>query len=347
MPNSVTNSLPTRDLGRTAIPISSQESLLGSSLSNNLHPLFSQNNFRVCALTHETTGTNNEEPILPGATYDRILPALRLASNLLDFSLPFLAKIYFAPLVFPNNLPGAPPTTYALDPRFVATDAHIHRLRARLAAWATRTRFYCNTPSPTAGDGGCDKAHTEVRTGGKDLPTPAYTVTSISQEIIAFFAREDYDQLPVNVRTAQLVELAFVLVHEQAHASFHCRWAEDEEMSAAHRAFIARVTPVEPLYHTHLGPQYDELGFAWSAWVHGGSVLGLGLGQGGMIFIRYPGDVFQLPGTSAQNYPFREILLNEAFWTYAQDAGRPPVGWNEDSAHLGWLGQIMMAYNSS
>ncbi|KAJ4387306.1 hypothetical protein N0V93_007895 [Gnomoniopsis smithogilvyi] len=350
-----TVNLPARDVKRTAIPVSPQESLLGSTLSNKLHPLFRQHNFRASALTHETSGTSDEEPILAATTYDRLLPALRLASNLLEFSLPFLAKISFAPLVFPN-IPGAPPsTTYALDPRFVATDAHIHRLRAQLAAWATRTRFYCNTPGPVAdgcggGGGGCDKACTEVRTGGKSagdhLPAPAYTVTSISQETMAFFARQDYDQLPVDVRTAQLVELAFVLVHEQAHAVFHCRWAEDEEMSAAHRAFIARVTPVEPLYHTQVGPKYDELGFAWSAWVHGGSVLSLGTGQGGLILIGYPDDVFQVPGTTAQNYPFREVLLSEAFWTYVQNAGRPPVGWNVESAHLGWLGQVMTAYNS-
>ncbi|KAJ4419483.1 hypothetical protein N0V82_004928 [Gnomoniopsis sp. IMI 355080] len=353
-----TTSLPTGDLKRTALPVSPQESLLGSTLSNNIHPLFRQHNFRTCALTPETTGTDNKEPILPTRTYDRLLPALRLATNLLEFSLPFLAKISFAPLVFPNFPPGAAQassasTIYALDPHFVATDAHITRLRARLADWATRTRFYCGTPSLPGG--GCDKACTEVRTqtqttGGGKLPAPAYTVTSISRETIAFFTdrQNNYDTLPVDVRTAQLVELAFVLVHEQAHAAFHCRWAEDEEMSAAHRAFIAAVTPVEPLYHTQLGPQYHELGFAWSAWVHGGSVLSLGMGQGGgMIFIRYPEDVFQeAQGVTAQNYPFREFLLSEAFWAYVQAAGRPPVDWNEESAYSGWLGQCLIAYNS-
>lgn len=322
--------------------MSSQESQLGFTLTNSIHPLFKHQNFRASALTPSTTGTSTREPILPIQTYNRLLPALRLASNLLEFSIPFLAKVSFAPLVMPS-FPNAPANYYALHPSFQPTNAHIARIRSKLTTWAERTRFYCNTPGAIACN---NKAHTEVRThNGQAPPATAYTLTSIAQETIAFFSRKDYDQLPVDVRTAQLVELAFVLVHEQAHGAFHCRWAEDTDMDSTTREFVRRVTPKEPIYHTQFPPQYDELGFAWSAWVHGGSVLSQGLGKGDMMFIRYPGDVIQETGTTAQGYPFREMLLSEEFWAFVRSAGAAPAQWNMESSQLGWLGQMMSHYN--
>lgn len=320
----------------------SQESQLGFTLSNSIHPLFKHHNFRASALTPSTTGTSTQEPVLPLQTYNRLIPALRLASNLLDFSLPFLAKVTFAPLVFPS-FPNAPPTYYAFQPDFQPTDAHIQRIRSKLTAWANRTRFYCKTPGTIACN---NKAHTEVRTSnGQAPPSTAYTLTTIAQETIAFFSRKDYDKLPIDIRTAQLVELAFVLVHEQAHATFHCRWAEDKEMDAKTRAFIRQVSPQEPMYHTQFEPKYDELGFAWSAWVHGGSVLSQGHGLGDMAFVQYPSDVFQGAVTTAQRYPFREMLLSEEFWTFVRSAGSAPAQWNVESSQLGWLGQMMTYYN--
>lgn len=115
-------------------------------------------------------------------------------------------------------------------------------------------------------------------------------------------------------------------------------------MDGKTREFIRRVTPQEPMYHTQVGPQYDELGFAWSAWLHGGSVLSQGLGKGEMMFIQYPEDVFQ-SGTTAQRYPFREILLSEEFWEFVRSAGSAPAQWNVESSRLGWLGQMMTHYN--
>lgn len=317
-------------------------SKLGFTLTNSVHPLFTHQNFRASALTPSTTGTSTKEPILPIQTYNRLLPALRLASNLLEFSLPFLAKVSFAPL-FMSSLPNAPPGYYTLDPAFQPTPTHITRIRSQLTAWAARTRFYCNTPDSIACN---NKAHTEVRThNGQAPPSTAYTLTTIAQETIAFFSRKDYDQLPVDVRTAQLVELAFVLVHEQAHGAFHCRWAEDAEMDAHTREFIRRISPKEPMYHMQFPPQFDELGFAWSAWVHGGSVLSQGLDKGDMLFIQYPGDVFQENGTTAQRYPFREMLLSEEFWAFVRSAGSAPAEWNVESSQFGWLGQMMVYYN--
>lgn len=339
--------------------MSSSTTTLPISLTNPIHPIFQHQNFRATALTHATTGTSPHEPILPKQTYTRLLPALRLATHLLEFSLPFLAKVSFAPLIIPAQAQAqaqqTPGNYYALDPNFTCTPTHIQRIRALLAGWADRTRFYCNTPSAPRGD----KAHTEVRTGGGQLlPTPAaQTVTSISQETIAFFSQQEYDSLPTaDTRTAHLVELAFVLVHEQAHAVFHCRWAEDKTLSAIERAFIARVSPREPMYHVQYPARYDELGFAWSAWVHGGSVLGLEQGKaapagGKLIFIRYPDDVFQQDGeeTRAQNYPFREMLLSDGFWRFVVAGGaygRPSVNWDAGSAHLGWLGDAMIKYKA-
>lgn len=320
------------DLKRTAFAMSPEESTLGLSLDNDLHPLYQWFNFKASALTSETTGEEDNQPLLEERVYKRMIPAFRLASLLLDFSLSFLTKVYCANLVFKGEI-------YALDPEYKCTESDIRRVKALLLEWAGRTRFYCKTPLDNASP---SEASTEVRTNGKQLPAPARSLTNISIMTIEFFSQENYDQIDAKVKTAQLAQLAFVLVHEQSHAAFHHRWAEDAELSESHRAFIARVSPVEPLYHVHIDPRYHELGFALQAWTHGGSVLRRGKD---LVFIEYPGDVF-FEATTAQGYPFRDNLFSAKFWRAVQNDSRSPTGWDADVLPMGWLGQAMKKYTS-
>ncbi|KAJ0108355.1 hypothetical protein J7T55_005332 [Diaporthe amygdali] len=329
----MSDSAPTEGcLRRTIFAIFSQERALGLSLENDLHPLYQLFNFRASALTHDTTGEDDNEPFLDMRVHERMLPAFRLATHLIDFSLPFYAKVFCADLVFNGD-------RYAFDLAYNSTDEDIRRVRALLVEWAGRTRFYCRTPfNPSS----TDEATTEVRTAGGQFPTPARTLTNINVNTIEFFSQENYDAIDAETKTARLVQLAFVLVHEQAHAVFHHRWAEDASMSESSRAFISRVSPIEPLYHVHIDPRYHEFGFALQAWIHGGSVLNRGKD---LVFVRYPGDVLG-ESTVAQRYTFRSILFNPAFWRVVQNAPRPSTWWDGDDLPLGWLGQAMGEFAS-
>lgn len=175
------------DLKRTTFVLSPEERALGSTLENDLHPLYQRFNFRASALTYDTTGEEAGEPFLEARVYERMIPAFRLASLLLDFSLPFLTKVYCADLVFVGQL-------YAFSPVYECTGADIQRVRDLLVEWADRTRFYTRTPDPPLGpDGVTFEATTEVRTGGRPFPTPAHSLISIKLRTIQFFTQENYD----------------------------------------------------------------------------------------------------------------------------------------------------------
>lgn len=320
------------DLTRTRFVLSSQERGLGSTLENDLHPLYQRFNFRASALTYDTTGEEDNEPFLEARVHERMVPAFRLASLLLDFSLPFLTKVFCAKLIFVGQL-------YAFDPTYECTDADLQHVRGLLEEWSGRTRFYCRTTDPPpAPDGTTMEAMTEVRTGGRPFPTPARSLISIKMRTIEFFSQEGYDELGAEAKTSQLVQLAFVLAHEQAHAVFCHRWAEDPGLNEGQRAFISRVTPREPMYHMQMDPRYHELGFALQAWIHGGSVFSRG---GDLVFVSYPGDVLS-ESTTAQRYSFRGDLLSNGFWQAVRAAPRPSAYWHVEVAPLGWLGNAMV-----
>lgn len=123
------------DLKRTAFALSPEERALGSSLDNDLHPLYRHCNFKASALTRDTTGEEIGEPLLEARAHERMIPALRLASLLLDFSLPFLTKACCADLIFVGE-------EYAFDPLYECSIVDIERVRGLLVEWADRTRFY-------------------------------------------------------------------------------------------------------------------------------------------------------------------------------------------------------------
>lgn len=330
-------SAPTElDLKRTTFILSPEERALGSRLENEIHLLYQRLNFRASALTYDTTGEEENEPFLEARVHQRMVPAFRLASLLLEFSLPFLTTVFCADLVFVGE-------QYAFDPVYQCTDEDIQHVRDLLLQWADRTRFYCRTPDlPSASNKSTTEATSEVRTGGRPFPTPARSLISISNRTIDFFSQENYDEIDAETKTSRLVQLAFVLVHEQAHAVFCHRWAEDPQLSQDCRDFISRVTPREPMYHMQMDQRYHELGFALQAWIHGGSVLSRGKD---LVFVKYPGDVLS-EATTASRYGFRGNLLSPEFWRAVRAAPRPTTYWNSVTVPLGWLGQAMAEHAS-
>lgn len=337
------------DLKRTSFVLSPEERALGSTLENDLHPMYQRFNFRAGHFRDSSlinkTGLNlfrrwrriftsveeDAEPFLAGRVYERMVPAFRLASLLLEFSLPFFAKVFCADILSISQ-------QYTLDPTYQCTDADIQRVRDLLVEWSERTRFYCKTEfGPHTTEQPFTEAATEVRTGGRPLPTPARTHISINVRTFEFFAQKSYDEIDAETKTSQIIQLAFVLVHEQAHAVFNHRWAEDPELSEADRDRFARADPSEPMYHAHMDPRYNELGYALQAWIHGGSVIGDGAK---LIFVEYPGDVLG-EAKIARRYPFRANLLSREFWQAVQKADRPPAYWHGDNFPAGWLGQAL------
>jgi hypothetical protein len=252
MANSASNE---PDLRRVTFVLSPEERALGSSLENDLHPLYRRLNFRASALTANTTGEDDIEPLLEAQVYERIVPALRLASLLLDFTLPFYAKVFCADLIFVGQ-------QYAFDPRYKCTDADIHRFRDLLLGVSDRNCFYRKTSfiAPISPDEAIALAVSEVRTGGRPFPTPARSLISISERTNEFFSQEGYEEIDAETKTSQLVQLAFVLVHEQAHALFNHKWAEYPELTNDERDFVRRVSPREPMYHMHINPRFRSAG---------------------------------------------------------------------------------------
>lgn len=318
-------------LKRTAFALSPEERALGSSLENDLHPLYQRVNFKVSALTYDTTGEEVGEPTLEARVHERMVPAFRLASLLLEFSLPFFAKVFCADLVYLGE-------QFGFDRMYECTDADIQRVRNLLVEWADRTRFYCRTPDPVLGPNEVGThATSEIRVGEGSFPKPGRSLMSINIKTIEFFSQENYDEIDAETKTSRLVQLAFTLVHEQAHAVFCHRWAEDPHLSQEDRDFISRVTPREPMYHLQMNPRYHELGFALQAWIHGGSVLSRGKE---LIYVAYPEDVLG-EATSVKRYTFRAMLLSADLWRAIQSAPRPSTVWNKINVPLGWLGQAM------
>lgn len=320
MANSTSDEL---DLKRVSFS-RSEESALGSRLENDLHQIYRRFNFRASALIADTSGEDDNEPFLEGQVYGRMVPAFRLASLLLDFSLLFYTKVFCADLIFVGQ-------QYAFDPTYECTGSDIQCVRNLLVEISDRTRFYCRTPSVglTSPDDAIALAVSEVRTGGRPLPTPAHSLIRISERTIQFFSQEGYDEIDAETKTSQLVQLAFVLVHEQAHAIFNHKWAKDSELSENERDSVRRVSPREPMYHVHMDPRYNELGFALQAWLHGGSILSRGRD---LIFIEYPGDVLS-------EHTFRGTLLSADFWRAVRDSPRPSDYWNKTDLPQGCLGQ--------
>lgn len=325
------------DLKRIAFAFSPEERALGSGLKNDLHPLYRHFNFRASALTADTTGEEGNEPFLEVQVYERMVPALRLASLLLEFSLPFYTKIFCANIIFVGQ-------QYAFDPTYESTDTDIQRVRDLLVEVSDRTRFYCRTPfvAPDSPHHEIVLGSSEVRTGGEPLPTPAHSLIGISKRTIDFFSQDGYGEIDAETKTSQLVQLAFVLVHEQAHAIFNHKWAEDPELSNDEREFVRRVAPREPMYHMQMDHRYYELGFALQAWIHGGSILSRGRD---LIHVEYPTDVFS-ERTAVENYNFRDILLSADFWQAVRDHPRPSDYWNKSDAPKGWLGRVIAEYAS-
>lgn len=334
MATSASNEL---DLKKISFAFSPEERALGSSLENDLHPLYRRFNFRASALTADTTLEDGNEPFLEAQVYERMVPALRLASLLLEFSLPFYTKVFCADIIFVGQ-------QYAFNPTYECTNTDIQRTRDLLVEVSTRTRFYCRTPfvAPASPNHETVLGFSEVRTGGGPFPTPAHSLISIGKRTNDFFSQDGYGEIDAETKTSQLVQLAFVLVHEQAHAIFNHKWAEDPELSNDERDFVRRVAPREPMYHMQMDHRYYELGFALQAWIHGGSILSRGQH---LIFVEYPDDVFS-ERTDVENYNFRGILLSADFWQAVRDTPRPSDYWNKSDAPKGWLGRAIADYAS-
>ncbi|POS71344.1 hypothetical protein DHEL01_v210261 [Diaporthe helianthi] len=219
---------------RAAFALSSEERALGAGLENNVHPLYRRINFRASALTAEKTRVEEDEQFVKMQVYERMIPAFRLASLLLGFILPFYTKVFCADIIFVGQ-------QYALNPTYECTDTDAQR-------------YSVCRPSVT---GRSDRpSHAGGKSQRRAIPnpgSPARSLIGINESTIQFFSQDGYDGVDTGAKTSQIyVQLAFVLVHEQAQAMFNQKYAEDPEMEDDEREFVRRVSPREPMYHMQM-----------------------------------------------------------------------------------------------
>jgi len=235
---------------------------------------------------------------LPVEIYRRMIPALQVASALMEQARPHLVKIYRAPVIYPPGVTGdesindpANPAPHYLDDRFkpkladyAAFDDMIQdlipvfrifqldRYNARMVGGSGSQVFgLTNSERFTASMPDGSTAHMVVSRSG------------IARDFFNELARGDWYQLPETQRQRVLVTLGITLLHEFVHVI----WLERHQVRFLHDLEIYGTIygPNEPLMDG--GQRYQELGTAVESLILGGMIQ---FSTGAPDHPRYPND---------------------------------------------------------
>lgn len=325
----------------TTHEVTPEEAALGTTLNNNIHPIHRQANFRAQSAPNgndKSSPNPSDRFCLDNRTFSRILPSLRLAKLLLEFSLPFYTRVWNATFHFPNadSIDGYQLLADTNEP----TDEEVTLMRRRIEEMADTTRIYCKTP--VTGDK--DDASREWAFTTSPRPDGVATI-SICSETFDFFGSEDYDKVSPQVKTSHLFTLALTLIHEQTHAIFQARWLRDNETDHDHwKAMMDQ--GIEPVYFQQYDAKYQELGFALEAWLFGGSIQHISyLADENLWLIPYPNCVDQ--DTPQILFESRDFFFTKIFWDEIFKLPRPPTSWSKEAAPYGHLGKALKEVQGS
>ncbi|ETN45442.1 uncharacterized protein HMPREF1541_09273 [Cyphellophora europaea CBS 101466] len=190
-----------------------------------------------------TRARGNDEP-MSQELYDRIQPAVKLATLLLQLAEDLFTRILFAEIVGldkkrPNSFPY-----FGLDPHYTITDTDRQRYRQIMTGAHPRLRFFLanfdirpvgKTWGDTLAIGSLNKLQIDVR---------------ISKCYYDFFAHPRYADLLPGLKARNLLELATTLLHELGHAVYDLRRCHD--VDGAPRIFQGQKPGRilrEPCYH--------------------------------------------------------------------------------------------------
>ena len=235
-------------------------------LEEDVHPIFNRTNFSCL-----NYATGLEQPIynwlhpaqtVPEIWYQRIRPALTLATELLVFSADFFNVVLHGEIEEHKVGENRTRMVYSrqiVEPRTIFTSD---------LDSVSNIQFFCG-----GGSADCVESFgmmiNEVRPT-VDEQNMATVAIQINPEIVAFFGQQNYDTLPQEVKERTLAMLAATLVHELAHAWFAYRRFEvareggDVDSSQECEAMNLK----DPFFHNT--ERYNELGFSWEQSAFGG-----------------------------------------------------------------------------
>lgn len=322
------------------------------TLTNDVHRIYRQHNFRIMSpailVPQSLAQRDLEMDIIPDVVYDRMLPALRAATRVLEYSLPFFNALWRADIVWPGSRHGQAKLQLDVDSlAAVTTDAELDEVRRGLnETLAESQRFYMRNPLLVHGAGGHVACTQMAYAGPQDDLGPDRPYVSFGNTHMDFFERADYDTIHPDVRLVHLTHFMNALVHEQAHAFFGIRWARNVYNNAAVRAqALALRLQDEPVYHSQYLDQdvIGELGFAFTAWLWGGLWNTSRNSPDTLFLLPYP-DGMNAAGKVhgygvALDLQDLDQLFDEERWEYIVSrfpAWRRPAKWTDARGYL-WV----------
>jgi hypothetical protein len=253
------------DLNRYGSP-----SLAPHCLSNPVHALWSFQNFtreiRREVLVKELTSmpdppawpTRDLGRKLPAQTYDRLLPAFRLASLFLLKSLPFFWNISFAPyrgtgkqveLVLDGVWNKQRDAQICLRLDEMAKKYYLlHSMYGWEMGATGMTSYTYGTLDPNLPN---------AKSALPNSQKSKYIWTFISKESMDLVGSPDWPNLPLAIQQRVLFQFASLLMHELAH--FAIMFRGDQQL-IEHEPYYCRSEP------------YREMGFSWEQYMFGGVI---------------------------------------------------------------------------
>ena len=181
-------------------------------IDNPVHFVWSYENFRYQDFFSVNNATAIDAPgeRMPYYIYERWIPALRLASLLLDRARPFLERVMFAPVVTDSN--GVPSLWEEWKPNPVSSLTFETELRDLSRTY----RIYrCPSEHPSQpGHSFCGA--TDIVPKSHQRSTLIYS--AVQDIFFDTVGRFYFDQCPVEDQENIFLMLAITLVHELAHA---------------------------------------------------------------------------------------------------------------------------------
>ena len=200
---------------------------------------------------------------LPDVLYHRMKPALRLATQLIRFILPDLARIRYANII--KQVVDARYEDRVLADSWTSTPADINRLQREVLIPMCKDYRITILNSVHS-----ESARTRALINHSNRYRRIYPQTGLDSQWFRFLSRPDFATIPKEEKCGKYFLLAVSLVQELAHAVFLDRvlaeLPHDDDVNAEEGEFALQET--EPRCFSH--GSFEELGYAMAVQLFGG-----------------------------------------------------------------------------
>jgi hypothetical protein len=234
-------------------------------LNNPIHYIWSYDNFRNLPFfdVDHCTPIDSPKHQMPYYVYERLTPALRLATILLGRARSFLERVMFAPMLSPTWRDPYPHP--ALSEDWCAGQESSIALEVQLNDLARTYRiYYCPGEHPS------QPGHSFCGATDILLPVPgrsAIIYSGIDAAALEIVSRFYFDQRPIEEQQNLFLSLAITLVHELTHALHFKRYLQCINDGVLSRLPLGSE---EPAYRPH--ERLRELGNRLEVEVFGGEI---------------------------------------------------------------------------